>query len=229
MSGEFRLRVRFHKDGRLRWLSHLEVLRAIERSVRRSELPYALTQGFNQHMRMAFGPALPVGVAGTNEYFDVWLTRYTDAQDVCAALRRSAPPDLQADDAYYVAQKAPSLASSLVIAHYEVSVRGREIEQGIAQEALDALLARAEFVTTHKGKTKVFDLARCAPEGARVEADESGIRVLVTIRMGQDGSLRPESLVSEALSSTGGQAATLRTTRLELLVEDDEGVWRRPV
>ena len=35
-------------------------------------------QGFNPHMKVAFGPALPVGTASENEYLDVWLTRYTD-------------------------------------------------------------------------------------------------------------------------------------------------------
>ncbi len=49
--------------------------------------PYAVTQGFNPHMKVAFGPALPVGTAGENEYYDVWLTRYTDASEVLSALR----------------------------------------------------------------------------------------------------------------------------------------------
>ena len=60
---EFRLRVGFSKLDRAALLSHLELLHAIERIVRRAQLPYAITQGFHPHMKLAFGPALSVGVA----------------------------------------------------------------------------------------------------------------------------------------------------------------------
>ena len=60
----FRLRVSFVKQGRLAMLSHLELARALERAVRRAKLPYAVSNGFSPHMRIAFGAALPVGVGG---------------------------------------------------------------------------------------------------------------------------------------------------------------------
>ena len=67
----FRLRVRYAKSGRLALLSHLEVVRALERAVRRARLPFAVTNGFSPHMRIAFGAALPVGVGGSDEFFDL--------------------------------------------------------------------------------------------------------------------------------------------------------------
>ena len=60
----FRMRITFAKQGRLALLSHLEVARAIERAVRRAQLPFAVSQGFSPHMKIAFGAALPVGVGG---------------------------------------------------------------------------------------------------------------------------------------------------------------------
>ena len=42
----FRLRVTFHETGRLAMLSHLELARALERAVRRAQLPFAVSQGF---------------------------------------------------------------------------------------------------------------------------------------------------------------------------------------
>ena len=50
----FRLRFRFCKKGRLIMLSHLEVAHALERAVRRADLPFAVSQGFSPHMRIAF-------------------------------------------------------------------------------------------------------------------------------------------------------------------------------
>ena len=72
----FRLRVFFAKSGRCAMLSHLEVARALERAVRRAALPYAISQGFSPHMKIAFGAALPVGVGGVSECFDLMMTSY---------------------------------------------------------------------------------------------------------------------------------------------------------
>ena len=71
----FRLRMTFCKQGRLAMLSHLEVARALERAVRRAGLPFAVSQGFSPHMKIAFGAALPVGVGGTHELADLQMTR----------------------------------------------------------------------------------------------------------------------------------------------------------
>ena len=50
----FRLRVRYGKRDRLKYLGHLELIHTIERIVRRAGLPYAVTQGFSPHMRVGF-------------------------------------------------------------------------------------------------------------------------------------------------------------------------------
>ena len=86
----FRLRVTFHETGRLAMLSHLELARALERAVRRAQLPFAVSQGFSPHMRIAFGAALPVGVGGTAEIFDLFLTDYVPVP--LRRCRRRAPP-----------------------------------------------------------------------------------------------------------------------------------------
>jgi len=67
------LRVRFSKTGELRYLSHLEVMTALLRAIRRAKVPLTYSKGMHPHPKISFGPALPVGVEGTNEYFDIEL------------------------------------------------------------------------------------------------------------------------------------------------------------
>ena len=81
----FRLRMTFCKQGRLAMLSHLEVARALERAVRRAGLPFAVSQGFSPHMKIAFGAALPVGVGGTHELADLQMTRYVPVDEALEA------------------------------------------------------------------------------------------------------------------------------------------------
>ena len=90
----FRMRITFAKQGRLALLSHLEVARAIERAVRRAQLPFAVSQGFSPHMKIAFGAALPVGVGGTREMVDLQLLRYVRPEEALLALQKESVPDL---------------------------------------------------------------------------------------------------------------------------------------
>jgi radical SAM-linked protein len=227
--GEFRLRVVYGKTGRLRHLSHLEIVHALERMVRRARLDFAVTQGFSPHLKAAFGPALPVGTAGEKEYFDVWLKRYTAAEGVLRMLRASAPGDLSPLEARYVAENAPSLTAALTIGSYEVEVDGKGFDASNVQAALIEVLSAGEFTVVHKGKHKVFDLTRSVPKDACVTVRDGGVTVSLSVRMGPQGSLRPEALIRHSLEVAGIEASAVRTTRLDTFVEDDEGVWSRPV
>ena len=109
----FRLRVTFHETGRLAMLSHLELARALERAVRRAQLPFAVSQGFSPHMRIAFGAALPVGVGGTAEIFDLFLTDYVPAPRALTALQEASPADLYPTEARYI--EARDAAASVAL------------------------------------------------------------------------------------------------------------------
>ncbi len=226
--GEFRLRVRYGKSDRLRWLSHLEVIHTLERSLRRAELPYAITQGFSPHMKVAFGPALPVGTAGLEEYLDVWLTRYTIAQEALGRLSDATPPGLSPQHAAFVSDRDPSLGAALTIARYEIGVTGREATAPQVQAALDSVIGEQTLAVVHKGKNKVYDLTRCLPEEARVSDSEDGSVIALTVRMGPEGSLRPEVLIRAAFAAASLDASVATTTRMATLVETKEG-WARPM
>ena len=220
----------YQKVGRLRWLSHLELLRALERSVRRAGLAYAVTQGFNPHMKVAFGPALPVGTAGDNEYYDVWLTRYTVASEVLSCLQRSTPDDIAPLSARYIADGDPSLGASITIAVYRVTVTGKESSVSQVRTALESVVSSGSLTVARKGKKdKVFDLALSLPKEVCVSEMDGGSEIEIAVRMGPEGSLRPEVLVSQALSRASLDAAVSHTTRTGTFIETPEGDWARPV
>jgi radical SAM-linked protein len=70
----FRYRLKIEKKGPMRFMSHLDWLRMIHRTFKRSRLPVAYTQGFNPGMRISFGPAIPLFMEGLEEYLDVDFT-----------------------------------------------------------------------------------------------------------------------------------------------------------
>ena len=194
----FRLRVRYVKQGRLRYLGHLEVLHTIERIVRRAGLPYAVTQGFSPHMRAGFSAALPVGSSSSCEWFDVFLTELVPASDALERLRAAAPVDLSPQEASYVDVRADALTAFITRAEYRIglfgAVPGVTLER--LREALASVSARGEIPYARGKKEKVLDLGKTLL-AYDVKAAEDGAFVLdLSTRMDNDGALRPEILIA---------------------------------
>lgn len=118
-SRTFRLRVTYRKGGRLAMLSHLEVTHVLERMVRRAGLPFALSQGFSPHMKIAFGGALPVGIGGDAEIFDLQLSRYIAPAKALTALQAAAPTDMMPASCEYVEPKAKAASVAYPYSIYE--------------------------------------------------------------------------------------------------------------
>jgi radical SAM superfamily enzyme YgiQ (UPF0313 family) len=69
----YRHRFIYQRSGRARFLSHLGVLRIIQRALRRTGWPLRFSRGYHPHPRLSMGPSLPVGAEGAGEFFDVEL------------------------------------------------------------------------------------------------------------------------------------------------------------
>ena len=68
-----RVRIRYAKRGRLRFTSHRDIGRAVERALRRADVPVALSSGFNPHPRISYAGAAPTGAASEAEYLEIAL------------------------------------------------------------------------------------------------------------------------------------------------------------
>jgi radical SAM-linked protein len=94
-----KVRIRFRKDGALRWLSHHDLLRTFERMLRRADLPVHHTQGFNPRPRLVFALSLPLGVIGRAEVVELEFDREVDPLEVQRRLAAQTPPGLEILDA----------------------------------------------------------------------------------------------------------------------------------
>ena len=220
---EYRLRVAYAKQGRGAYLSHLEVIRALERMVRRAGLPYSSTQGFSPHMRISFGPALGVGVASQCEHFDVILLAYVDANDALRRLQAAAPEVLPVRECAYVSPHEPSLSAAVTIFTYQVILEGEPVRTTEVASTIEL---------EQKGKTKSFDTLETLPEGITVVTGDSACVVTFTIRATPRGTLRPDSLIAYLTRDNPGQIDAIRSmvyTRTATYIEDEEGNWRAPI
>jgi len=75
LTSEYKFRFFYKIVGRLKFLSHKELMRVIVRAFRRAQISLAYSHGYHPHPLLSFGPSLPVGMAGLSELFDVRLTK----------------------------------------------------------------------------------------------------------------------------------------------------------
>lgn len=184
----FRLRITYGKTGRLAMLSHLELSRALERAVRRSGLPFAITNGFSPHMRIAFGAALPVGVGGEAEIYDLFLTDYVNPDKALDALRYVSTADLMPFAAEYVERDAIAASVALPVSTY----------LAIFNDEISALNIPTTITVVRKKKEKILDVADFLIDAPIV----SGKNVQFSLLAKDSGSLRPDLFLDECLKLT---------------------------
>jgi radical SAM-linked protein len=90
-----KVRTRFRKSGDLRLVSHLDLMRSLERLLRRAALPFRRTEGFHPTPRLVLAQSLPLGVVGHAEVMELELTEEIDPDEVLRRLREQAPPGIE--------------------------------------------------------------------------------------------------------------------------------------
>jgi radical SAM-linked protein len=137
-----RIRVRFAKRGRLRFLSHRDVARSIERAVRRAGIPVAHSHGFSPHPRLSWIGAAPTGTASEAEYLEMGLTRELDPGALAAGLDAALPDGL--DVLAAAVAEGESLADRIDASEWRIELPGvapGELRRAVAAlEAADAVV-----------------------------------------------------------------------------------------
>src|SRR5690348_10078673 len=85
------VRLRYTKRGKVRWISHRDVARALERAFRVAQLPLAFTEGFSPRPKVSFGLALSTGHESDAEYIDLVFAQEIDLDALPGRLTASLP------------------------------------------------------------------------------------------------------------------------------------------
>jgi radical SAM-linked protein len=154
-----KLRVLYAKRGRLRFSSHRDFQRALERALRRVEAPMAYSAGFTPHPKISYANAAPTGTGSEAEYLELGLSRRCDVQALRAALDASLPDGL--DILEIVESGAGGLVERLEASWWRIELRDIEIDQ--VRTAISRFLEAPEVTVDRLTKqgVRTFD-ARAA-------------------------------------------------------------------
>jgi radical SAM-linked protein len=192
---EQRVRIWFRKGDRVRYISHLDVLRYWERALRRAELPLSYSQGFTPHPKLAFAGPLPLGFTAENEIVDVSLDDRVDLDDFRQRLAPETTDDLRLVSAEEVPLGAPPPQAALLWADYTLDLP--DVAPADAQAAVGAFLARPTLPWTEERREKVrtYDLRAATPLLSTAQV-EGGVRLTMRLRADQELMARPEQVAA---------------------------------
>ena len=206
-----KVRLRFAKCGDLRLVSHRDIMRCLERMLRRARIPIALTQGFNPRPKMTFALALGLGIEGRSEVVDLELVEPLEPGELLARLQSAAPPGFDWIDAHPLPTDATPPHPRTV----EYSIPVLDERRLKAQSNLQLFLSSESWplIRRRPNRESTFDLR---PEVIAAELTADGL-LRFRLKVSPDGSARPEELLEAlALRDLLDQGAVLTRTDVEL-------------
>ena len=194
-----RVRVRFSKVGKVRFVGHRDVARMWERALRKASVAVAYSEGFSPRPRLSFGLALPTGAESLAEYLDIEMVGDRDPAELLATFAAAVPPGFGVLAVSAVERSDPSLQEDVVASSWEILLRGINVDAATA--AVDRALAAPELLLERerKGEKRIDDV-RPAIEQLAIRVDttdggEEGEPVLLADLATRPRGLRPSELL----------------------------------
>ena len=216
-----RAMIRFGKQPRLRFISHLDLQRFFQRALNRTGLPIAWTQGFNPHPILSFGSALALGWTSEYEILDVKLSAPMGRRRTEEAMRAALPVDLPVLEVRMVDDRHPAPMAMVRASDYEITLSGETAAATLA--AAEEFLRRESVMAMRKTKSgeREVDIRPMALSLER-EGDVLSARLMLT----EKDTLKPDLLVRALAEIAGAEVPEMRIHRRCLLGEDESGALK---
>lgn len=176
----YKLRVRYKKIEQAAWLSQLEIVSAIEHIVRRSGLPYAVSQGFSPHMKISFCSALSVGIESEKQIFDLYLNDYVDPDKCLEVLKSSSTQNLMPVSCKYVEKSDKLIRDSIY--KYQVEI----------DRIIENIKVPKKIFTTKKHKEKQFIVADYLVDSIDIFNDNESSIITFKLKFFTNGSINAD-------------------------------------
>lgn len=147
--------IKFTKDSSIKFISHLDLMRTIQKVIRRAGLPIQYSKGFNPHMALSIAQPLSVGVYSDAEYMDIVLVEELDEDALIESLNSKTAQGIKFISAHKVInvegeKKLPQSMALVDAARFTIKMLCENIDE--VDEKMKALIAENEWITIKKSK-----------------------------------------------------------------------------
>ncbi|MDD5772482.1 MAG: TIGR03936 family radical SAM-associated protein [bacterium] len=135
----FSVRLRFKKEGLVRFISHLDFTRSILRAMGRADIPFLYSQGYSPHPKISFGPPLSLGWESETEMMEIELAGKNDWKDLSEKINKNLPEGLMLSEVVFVSKKG-LLNKEIKYIAYRLSLP-RDLDKELLERKLSAKFA----------------------------------------------------------------------------------------
>lgn len=206
-----KVRVKFSKTGRAKYISHLDMNRCMQRSFKRSDVPIKYTEGFNPHAYIMFPLALSLGVESVCEFMDFSVTDNISLDDIKKRLNNSFPEGLEVIDIGEPTKKHTEIEK----AQYDVTI------SGISKLDFKNFMGQETIFVEKRTKKKGMVSLDIKPDFEIISSNESenGLEITLTAPAGTVKNLNP-LLLTEALSEFCSSPHDVKIMRTRIICVD---------
>lgn len=205
----------FKKSPRLRFIGHLDLMRTMQRALRRSDLPVCYSQGFNPHLLLNFASPLSVGISGEREIMEVPVEGTVDPQVFKDVFSAVLPKDFPCISVRAVEDQHAAPMALCVAASY-TGVFDNEIPD--LKSKIDQFLAADQINVVKKTKSgeKLVDIKTMIYSFNEISATE----VKMTLSLCESATCKPELLLKAFSDRMGEELPPCRLVRTQLFGND---------
>ncbi len=151
-----RIRIKFRKNGVMRFVGHLDIMRYFQKAMRRANIDICYSEGFSPHQIMSFAAPLGLGLTSDGEYLDIEVNTTPSSEAAMQALNATMSEGMEITSYVALRQDAKKAMTAVAAADYIVYFKKSE---DFSKEALPALIqryydARESIEITKQGKDK---------------------------------------------------------------------------
>jgi radical SAM-linked protein len=189
---------KYSKTGYLKYISHLDVLRFIQRSVKRAGIKAKYSEGFNPHMKTSFGYPLSLGIESIGEYFELELNENIEPELFKDKMNSVMPKEMQIIKADY-SNDAESLMKRCAYARYLINIEP-SIDVNKLNEYFEEMLTegviykRQKINKKNKLVTKELNTKELI-DYLKAENIDNKTRIMAVFKTQETGSMKVEEFI----------------------------------
>ncbi|MGV8983031.1 TIGR03936 family radical SAM-associated protein [Clostridium sp.] len=176
--------IKYSKDSEIKFIAHLDLMRTLQKIIKRSELPVEYSKGFNPHMAVSIAQPLSVGSHSNGEYMDVVLNCQLQEKYIMDKMNENTPRGIKILDVVEVipveGKKKAQAMASIDAAKYTIKLKCSK-EEGV-NESLQGLVSMSEWNIIKISKKSGEKMVNIRPLVLNFEHEVSGgILVIKTL------------------------------------------------
>lgn len=191
-----KIRIRFEKQGQMKFIGHLDMVRYFQKVMRRANVDICYSEGFSPHQKMSFAAPLSVGVISKGEYFDIEVNSSLSSKEMIKNINAQNVEGVKVVSYKELPEGAKNAMSIVAGADYFVYT------DLFAEEQVNDFYAQDEINILKKTKKseKIVDIKPMIHE---MKFNEDGI--FMKVSQGSAANLKPDLVMSALEQFTGAK------------------------